>query len=493
MNLRFWGGWFLALAGIGILLTMGCEKGALGVKPALVTGRIVDSDSGNGVANATIRMISKEKFGSSEVKQGQNFVSAVTNATGHFMFENVVPDNVLFEYSANNYVQTVYPSTESPEEGQIAQVEFVSVKSGAVLNVGDLKMSPLPTSPLAATIRVKIDLRDSVSKEEIPNNLNFEISLNGEVEGTLTPEEWRSVGKSIPSARTLKVVVRDVSGGQMLYSAKTVDLSVSGDVVEIIELDPVTYNLHLRAVNVPDYIRGGVVNIFAERPTTAGRPPKVLARQAIDDLGNLSGPNLPVLIEVPGLQEPVDVRIQVRGYKDEVITVNAANLPAGAQGNYRVDIDFLLDNAAVDGDVVANNLREGRFTYDPEDSTRNIAGMFNNMMRRDVILVVAGTDLVTTNMADAIINLPFNGVKTYESGAVVGSVVPVQSQFENMPIEITFPGVAIGYDLYYNATVYNSASGSYNISNTEGIMINPQVDNSNSALAIGVNAKRPSN
>lgn len=493
MNLRFWGGWFLALAGIGILLTMGCEKGALGVKSALVTGRVVNSDSGNGVPNATIRMISKEKFGTAEVKQGQNFNTAVTNTDGYFIFENVIPDNVVFEYSANNYVQGIYPSTEAPDEGQIAQVEFVSIKSGAVLNVGDLKMAPMATSPLAATIQVKIDLRDSVSKEEIPNTLQFEISLNGEVEGTLTPEEWRSVGKTIPSAKTLKIVVRDVTSGQMLYSAKTVDLTVSGDVVEIIELDPVTYNLQLRAVNVPDYIRGGVVNIFAERPSTGGFPPKVLARQSIDDLGNLSAPNLPVLIEVPGLQEPVDVRIQVRGYKDEVLTINAANLPAGAQGNYRIDIDFLLDNSAVDGDVVANNLREGRFNYDPENSNLNIAGMFNNIMRRDVILVVAGTDLLTNNMADAIINLPYSGVKTYESGAVVGSVVPVQSQFENMPIEITFPGVAIGYDLYYTATVYNAASGSYNVSNTEGIMINPQVDNNDRALAIGVNAKRPTN
>ena len=45
MNLRFWGGWFLAIAGISILLTMGCEKGALGVKPATIVGQVVDKDN----------------------------------------------------------------------------------------------------------------------------------------------------------------------------------------------------------------------------------------------------------------------------------------------------------------------------------------------------------------------------------------------------------------------------------------------------------------
>lgn len=495
MNLRFWGGWFLALAGIGILLTMGCEKGALGVKPALVTGRIIDSEAPIPVPNATIRMVSKEKFGSGEVKQAQNFATAVTNADGRFVFENVVPDNVLFEYSAKDFIPAVYPSSESPAEGQTAMVDFVSIKSGSVLNVGDLKLTRKADSPLAAEISVKLDLRDKTSKEPIKDNredngaqILFDVYLNGQSELGISASALRDQGISIPSSRTLRVVVRNSSTGDMLYNAYTMDYNVSGDIVEIIELEPVTYNLYLRAVNVPDYIRGGVINIFAERPSKNGFPPKVLARQTIDNLGNLSGPNLPVLVEVPGLQEPVDVRIQIRGYKDEVLEVSAANLPAGTQGNYRIDIDFLHDNDLSDGGASLTAVREGRFAYLPDDPAQNFAGMFNNMLRRDVVLRVAGEDLVGGNLVQGIINLPSLAL-TYNpsAGPDYGQCVANGSS-----VDIEFRDVAIGYDLYYTVTVSNNASGSYNLSNgNAGIMINPPVSSPSGALAIGINAKRP--
>jgi hypothetical protein len=44
----------------------------------------------------------------------------------------------------------------------------------------------------------------------------------------------------------------------------------------------------LRCINVPDYIRGGVVNVFAEKNDGIA-PPQILARQAIDNLGTLVG------------------------------------------------------------------------------------------------------------------------------------------------------------------------------------------------------------
>ena len=61
MNLKFWGGWFLAIACVCIFLTMGCENGSLGVKYATVYGRLVNKDNiAMGVPNATVRMLSKE-------------------------------------------------------------------------------------------------------------------------------------------------------------------------------------------------------------------------------------------------------------------------------------------------------------------------------------------------------------------------------------------------------------------------------------------------
>ncbi len=485
MNLRFWGGWFLAIAVISVVLTMGCEKGALGVKPALVTGRIVDDDSGGAINSATVRMMSKEKSGSGEFKQGQNYLTTITGADGRFVFENVAPDNVVFEYFARNYNQAMFPvtTTATDEEGNetaAAGVDAVYVKSGAVVNLGDLRLKSLASSPLAATMTARIDLVDNTTRQQIDGNLEFTISFNGQA-FRKTANEWRTNGvQDLPSSRSLKVLVRhEPTTTSMLYVSNTVDYDVTGDLIEIIYLEPVTYSLQLRSVNVPDYIRGGVVNIYAEKPTDGTTPPQVLARQTINDLGTLGAPNLPALVEVPGLAMPVDLRIQVRGYEDEVLKIDAANLPEGSQGNYRVDIDFLGNNGAT------------TTTYNPV--TNNTAALFDNMLTRNVRLVVAGEDLQTGHYADALINLPYKGTKEYRSGLAVDTLNPVPSAATNMPVNVTFQDVAVGYDLFYTATVWGSATGSYNVSNSEGIMISPEVQPGASTLVIGVDAKRPAN
>ena len=119
MNLKFWGGWFLAIACVCIFLTMGCESGNLGVKYSTVYGRLVNKDTVNmGVPNATVRMMSKEAVsGGGELDQGYNFLATVTDANGYFIFEKVHPDNVVFEFSAPGYRKLIFPSTsESTEE-----------------------------------------------------------------------------------------------------------------------------------------------------------------------------------------------------------------------------------------------------------------------------------------------------------------------------------------------------------------------------------------
>ena len=113
MNLRFWGGWFLAIACVCIFLTMGCESGSLGVKSAAVYGRVVNKDNpALGVANCIVRLVSKEAVsGGGELEQGYNFLSTITDANGYFAFEKVQPDNVLFEFSAPGYKKVIYPAT----------------------------------------------------------------------------------------------------------------------------------------------------------------------------------------------------------------------------------------------------------------------------------------------------------------------------------------------------------------------------------------------
>jgi hypothetical protein len=165
------------------------------------------------------------------------------------------------------------------------------------------------------------------------------------------------------------------------------------------------------------------------------------------------------------------------------MTIDATNLPAGSQGSYRIDVDFLLDNAT------------RASIYNP--ATNNVAGLYDNMKRRNVMLSVAGEDLQTGNGVTAMINLPYDDdanpatpvIPTYESGGNLTNI----SGADNLPVYVTFPGVAVGYDLYYSVSVFGSASGSYNVTNSTGIMVSPEVEPGNTTLAIGVNAKRPAN
>ena len=166
------------------------------------------------------------------------------------------------------------------------------------------------------------------------------------------------------------------------YLAYEETMAGTGDIQSEILLTPVSYNLLLRCTNVPDYIEGGVVNVYAENiPTNVASPPKVIATHTISNLGNLTEPNLPAVVAVPGLALPVNLRIQVRGYEDEVMQITSANLPAGSQGTYRVDVNFLANNGT-------KNL-----IYDPILASQ--AGLLDNRIKRDVVLEVSGPHLLT--------------------------------------------------------------------------------------------------
>lgn len=468
MSLRFWGGWFLAIAGISILLTMGCEKGALGVKPATVVGRVVDKDNPSvPVMNATVRMISKEAVGTAELLQGNNFLSAVTGTDGSFIFEHVQPDNVVFEYSAPGYSSMIYPaptsSSDDADAGATAEIEFVSIRSGAMVDLRMLTLQKI-SNPLPATVKVKVDLVDKTTLQPIDKNrynesLRFTITFNGKPY-TMTAQKWREDGVvDVAAANTIKASIRnEVVGGSAVYKAvDEVTLDGSGDVFKRIELDPVTYDLSLRCLNVPDYIvgSGAAVNLFAEIPATTSKPAQIVKSALMQPFGEL------YVLNLPGIALPVDLRIQIRGYEDEVVKITDNNLTEGAQGNYRLDIDFLGDNGT----------RESE--YDPAQTV----GLYDNMKRRDVALSVSG--LIDGNSINAIISLPHIGLPVYSSAGVETNVC-----YQGEPVWAIFSDVAVGYNMSYTVNV-TTATSSYSISKT-GLMVNPENDIGQSTLVFGV-------
>lgn len=486
MNLRFWGGWFLAIAGISILLTMGCEKGALGVKPATIVGQIVDKDNPTiPVANAVVRMISKEAVGTSELVQGNNFVSAVTGADGKFVFESVQADNVVFEYSAPGYASMIYPKTTSGDneaEGSTAQIEFVSVRSGAFV---DLRMLPLEkiSNPLPATIKAKIDLVDKTTQQSIlfnPNgeHVRFAISFNG-ITYTKSAQMWREEGVTLSSSSSIKTVVRNEatnSASTAYKSRDDVTIDGSNDVFQRIELDPVTYQLSLRCLNVPDYMVGSqaVINVFAEIPATftAGiqKPAQIIKSLVMSNFGDM------YVLDLPGLalqsSDGVHLRVQVRGYEDQVVLFRTNTLPSGTQGNYRLDIDMVLDDKAKEVPLDANNTMG--LIFDIASGITKV-GLFDNIKRRDIQIIV--TNLESGNRVDSMaISLPHLTGPDYN---------PVNRIANNGPVTVSFGGVAVGYNMSY-ALAVTVATQSFSISKSN-LVVNPENEPTPSTLVFAVN------
>ena len=493
MQMRFWGGWFLVIAGLAIMLSMGCEKGALGVKPAMVMGRIVKADNDSvGIADATVRIMSKEALGTSELKMGKNFLTTTTDANGYFSFENVVPDNILVEFSKGSNKGT-YPtattSTTDEETGdtsESAQLEAVYVKSGAVVNLGSLPLTQ-SQGTLPSNVNLKLDLVNKTTLERITDpSLKFVVTVNGvpladtSSNTSLTADQLRA-GVARASEQTFSIVVRHDSDTILYQTTAPMSVTVSGEeIYERIELTPVSYNLLLRCVNVPDYITisAAHVNIYAENnPVGSSKPPQVLATHTIANPGAAGA--LPALITIPALSMPVDLRIQVRGYQDEVLKVDVANLPEGTQGSYRIDLDFLNDNGVLTS------------TYHP--TTNNVAGIFDNMLRRNLVLAVAGEHLLPGNFVSGVITLPHLTTSFAGTTDVVGNLVwtpGAAGVAPNAYAYLLFEGTAVGYNLGYNVTVSGGASGSFNLYNTKDIIINPEIEPTSTTLVVGVNADR---
>lgn len=465
MNLRVWGGWLLAIAGVSVLMTMGCEKGALGVRSSNVRGTIIDSASSNPINGVRVRLVTETAvMGNSQQALGQNYV-ALTDGNGQFMFTNLTPDKMKLEASKVGYEDLEYP-------GGSSTVTVFYVPNAEDVNLGALKMTAIP-NPLPQNISVRITLRDSKSMEVLDGNKLGPVSIAFDDKVyTYSVSEWQNGQTAAGDPITLPAKSGDytvsINPNPDFYKTKSMALPGNSSIMTDITLDANSYNLIVRCVNVPDYIKGGVVNLFAEKAGT--NPAKVLATHTINNLGTLSTPNLPEVVTVPGIAFPINLRVNIRGYEDEVVTIDDPVIAEGEQGNIRVDVDFLMNN----GSKV--------FALDPAVLNQSKAGLLDNRITRPVTLRVAGPDL-----------LQGDSVEGYLWGAATYN--PLVAPLGGF-IDVEFADVPVGYELPYSVTVIpapaRAASGSYSIPNPpESKMISPPEDAPAPTLIIGVNAKRP--
>ncbi|OQA05214.1 MAG: hypothetical protein BWY66_02640 [bacterium ADurb.Bin374] len=448
MNVRVWGGWLLAALGITVLMTMGCEKGALGVRTSNLTGKIIDSASSAPVEGVRVKIVSETAITTNaQAALGQNYVS-ITDAGGRFMFTNLTPDKFKMEATKVGYEDLQYPSASST-------VTSLYVPNAETVDIGSIKMNAVG-SPLPQYISVRLYLRDSKSMELLPADQLVTITFDDKT-ATGTVGYWASGTYQLPAKNGNYAV--SISPDPNLYKTTVMTLPGTSNILTDILLDANSYNLIVRCVNVPDYIEGGIVNIYAEK---LGDYPKVLATQTIDNLGTLTSPNLPKYIEVPGIAFPINLRINVRGYKDEVIAIN---MPQGEQGNIRIDVDFLANNATLAPQLDKNN---------------PVVGILDNRITRAVRIRVAGPDLI-------------------DNDTVIGNLwhtnVPVNYNPAFGACDLDFGAVPVGYKQPWTVSIYPdpagpaAASGSYSIGGDT--MINPVEDVGNIILLIGAEAKRP--
>lgn len=459
MNVRVWGGWLLAALGITVLMTMGCEKGALGVRTSNLTGTIIDSASSAPVEGVRVKIVSETAITTNaQAALGQNYVS-VTDANGRFMFTNLTPDKFKMEANKVGFEDLVYPSASST-------ITSVYVPNAETVDIGSIKMNAVG-SPLPQYISVRLNLRDSKSMELLPGDQQVTITFDDESK-TASVDYWKS-GVHQLSAKNGNYVV-SISPDPEFYKTTNTALSGAANILTDIMLEANSYNLIVRCVNVPDYIVGGIMNLYAEQ--TGSNPPKVLATHTIDNLGNLANPNLPNVIQVPGIAFPIDLRVNVRGYHDEVVRIDTNDIAQGEQGNIRIDVDFLLRNGSEA--PAATDL----------DRNNPVVGILDNRIERNVKIRVAGPDLIQDDLVVG--NLwHFTTSTQCDAGAVC------DLDFDDLHTRM----IPVGYKLPWTVSIYPSpagpgaASGSYSVGGDA--MINPIDDDSNVYLLIGADAKRP--
>ncbi len=462
-DFRVWGGWALVVVGLVVLMAIGCDNNGLGVRGSNITGKMVRSDSGRGIAGVRVDLYSSAPQSSGGGTAIGQQATVVTDANGVFMFTDLKPDAFILEAQHKDYRPYKLPNTASG-----TTQTGIYLMNGQMLDLGNLAMEPIADAPLPTNIGVQVFLRDNASRDLLPDNTLVTITFD-DISYTSTALGWRTGvdqnGNPIQLPSKSGTYAITIQADPTLYAVQTTTAPGNANIVQDLFVTPNTYNILIRCTNVPDYITGGVVNAFAEIPTTGGTM-KVIATQTINNLGNLAGPNLPALMTVPGIAYPIQLRFQCRGYRDEILTLGAEDLAAGLQGNIRIDVNFQLDNGT------------GAFDYDA--NTASQAALLDNRMTRFVELVVGGSGLI-------------NGDRVIGQVAWIRGI-PDPAIAVNQVANIICADVPVGYEQAWFVRVEpvpgspSEASGSFNISGTT--MINPEPEPGVGQF-ISVDAVRP--
>ena len=447
MNLRFWGGWFLAIACVCIFLTMGCEKGTLGVKYSTVSGRVVNKDNiAMGVPNVTVRLVSKEAVGGGgELEQGYNFRSTITDAEGYFLFEKVQPDNVLFEFTASGYKKVIFPSTEeeTQEDGSSSEaldIEAVTISNGTFVEVGNILMEKIAVS-VPEQINIKLEFIDSATQKRVDENEFFAVSFDG-VTYTKRAQAWRESGQDIVGASTIALNYRDVSE-PVIYNPASLTVSGVSDQYLTVEAQPVTYTLTFQFLHLPQYLVSSevyapILTFLVEDTSTT--PPQNISITEVKDFKQLA------TLNVPAMRNPQQIRIRMHGYEDEVIDLTSA-LIKGEKGSYRVDVDFQKDDLCKgDTPVLLENVE-------------SIIGMADNVINTNISMNLTGLEV--NDKVQVYVNVPYEELSWTTSIAGNVGLVPA-----NRSLTARFNKTPSYFDLFYTVVVTPNGDGnSYSISN----------------------------
>jgi len=288
----------------------------------------------------------------------------------------------------------------------------------------------------------------------------------------------RSVGiENVKPGSTIPIRIgENISGSDRMTYLSREDISVNGtsDVYIKVELEPVTYQLSLRYLNVPSYIVGSqaVVNFFAEIPATLTKPAQIIKQWKKQNFENMD------VIDLPGLYlaDPngLDLRIQVQGYDDEIVKFDSNSFALGVGGTYRLDLNFRADD---------KKKGEDRFVYGTD---RTVVGLYDNILARNLIIRVS--ELVASDTVSGQIFLPYDVVVKDASVATFTTVTGPITSTLGEAVELKFKGVAVGYNMPYTVTVttgVGAARKSYSVSKTD--YIPPDVQASSTIYELSVN------
>jgi hypothetical protein len=467
MNVRIWGGWLLVILGIAVLMTMGCEKGALGIKTSVVTGILIDGTKPDvRIAGAEVAMYTNKPTEEPGIPKGQ-ILTARSGPDGTFAFENVRPDSIAIEARKSGYQSFRIPSSTASETGSA-----LMVGNGTTLELGKLPMFPISEPLQTASIAVRLVLRDEKSRDYIQaDNDSATISFDG-LTLSYTVKEWRdgkaATGEIIHLPSKIGDYNYTVQADPDRYEASMGTLRGNMDIYQDVFVRSRSYNLLLRFTEVPDYITGTIISVFAETiPDAPGSPTKVVATQTLVSLGADLSNSLPQTVTLSQIALPINLRIQVKGYSDEIVKITKDQIAAGTQGTIRVDVNFQYNNQAT------------IFSYNPVNASQ--AGLFDNRIGRAVILSITGVDMLAADSTESVLN----GVK--QGPIVVPATKKVEFTYNNVPV-----GRAVNYTVNFIPipASLGYASGTFSVAASSTI-VPPNTDNPPTPFYINVNAQRP--